>query len=69
MKTISHPLEQNASARAYYESLTKRASRGGVCIWREVVEQCHGSLPSWAARKQRARQKAAMKQVTPASEQ
>ncbi|CAN7579196.1 hypothetical protein [Paraburkholderia hospita] len=64
MKNIAHPLEHNAEARAYYESLAKRASRGGVCIWREVVEQCHGSLPTWAARKQRAREKAAMKQAT-----
>jgi hypothetical protein len=62
MKTIAHPLEHNAAARAYYESLAKRASRGGVCIWREVVEQLTGSLPTYAARKQRAREKAAMKQ-------
>jgi hypothetical protein len=59
MKTIEHPLERNAAARAYYESLAKRASLGGVCIWREVVEQCTGSLPTYAARKQRAREKAA----------
>ncbi|MGF6723023.1 ribosomal protein L18E [Paraburkholderia sp. GAS41] len=66
MKTIAHPLEHNATARAYYESLTKRASRGGVCIWREVVEQLTGSLPTYATRKQRAREKAAMRLEAPA---
>lgn len=63
MKNIAHPLENHAEARAYYESLTKRASRGGVCIWREVVEQCHGSLPTWAARKQRAREKESVRRA------
>jgi len=63
MKTIVHPLENNVEARAYYESLTRRASKSGVCTWREVVEQLTGSLPTYAARKYKAREKAAVKAV------
>ncbi|MDP9646152.1 hypothetical protein PQQ72_06790 [Paraburkholderia strydomiana] len=54
-KTLNHPLEYNATARAYFESLTVRASKGGVAVWREAVEQLTGGLPSWARRKLPAR--------------
>ncbi|MDR5771801.1 MULTISPECIES: hypothetical protein [unclassified Caballeronia] len=62
-KQIAHPLEHNAEARAYYEALTRRASKSGVCTWREVVEQLTGSLPTYAARKHKAREKAAVKAI------
>ncbi|WP_347556504.1 hypothetical protein [Robbsia sp. KACC 23696] len=60
MKIVNHPLEYNDVAKAYFKSLAARASKGGVCVWREVVEQLTGSLPTYATRKQRARQKVAV---------
>ncbi|MFM0131761.1 hypothetical protein [Paraburkholderia sediminicola] len=48
-KTLNHPLQHNATARVYFESLA--VSRGRVSAWREAVETLTGSLPSWAVRK------------------
>ncbi|MFC5427559.1 hypothetical protein ACFPTO_01850 [Paraburkholderia denitrificans] len=56
--TEQHPLEHNAEARNYFERLEARASKGPLAVWREAVEVCTGGLPSWAARKYRARAKA-----------
>lgn len=58
-KTINHPLEHNAAARAYFESVDARASRGYACVWKEAVEQLTGSLPTWAARQKAGRNKKA----------
>lgn len=57
MKTIAHPLEHNSAARAYYNRLAARKSKGAVVVWREAVETLTGSLPSWAARQRAARTK------------
>lgn len=57
-KTPQHPLEHSGTAQSYFERLEARASKGAVAVWREAVEACTGSLPSWAARKYRARVKA-----------
>lgn len=57
-KTPQHPLEHSGVAQSYFERLEARASKGAVAVWREAVEACTGSLPSWAARKYRARVKA-----------
>ncbi|MBB5546345.1 hypothetical protein A8H39_20595 [Paraburkholderia fungorum] len=56
-RAAKHPLERNNEARAYFEALQARASRGPVAVWREVVETLTGSLPSWAARERRAQTK------------
>jgi hypothetical protein len=64
MKTISHPLEHNAAARAYFESVNTRASRGYACVWKEAVEQLTGSLPTWAARQRAGRNKKAASAAT-----
>lgn len=58
-KETKHPLERNNEARAYFEALQARASRGPVAVWREVVETLTGGLPSWAARERRAQPKKA----------
>lgn len=50
-----HPLEHNLAARAYFNGLRARASKGPMAVWREAVETCTGSLPSWAVRKYKAR--------------
>lgn len=57
-KTEQHPLERSDAARFYFERLEARTSGGSVAVWREAVEACTGGLPSWAARKYRARVKA-----------
>jgi hypothetical protein len=59
-KTLSHPLEHNAAAQAYFDSLLARASRGGAAVWREAVEQLTGTLPSWAQRERAGRTKRAV---------
>lgn len=57
-KTPQHPLEYSGTAQSYFERLEARASKRAVAVWREAVEACTGGLPSWAARKYRARVKA-----------
>lgn len=56
-KTVFHPLEHNAEARAYFEGLRARASQGYAATWREAVETLTGGLPSWAGRERRGRKK------------
>lgn len=58
-KTLQHPLENHAAARAYFEAVNARASKGYACVWKEAVEQLTGGLPSWAARKIAGRTKKA----------
>lgn len=55
--TAKHPLEVNEQARAYFEALHARASRGPVAVWREAVETLTGGLPTWAARERRPQPK------------
>ncbi|MEW9586138.1 hypothetical protein [Paraburkholderia sp. DGU8] len=62
-KTLQHPLEYHAAARAYFEKVAARASKGPAAVWREAVEQLTGGLPSWAARKIAGRTKKAAQAV------
>lgn len=47
---MKHPLESNKPAREYFAVLAERANKGPLAAWREAVEACTGSLPTWAAR-------------------
>ncbi|WP_146034405.1 hypothetical protein [Burkholderia thailandensis] len=58
--TAQHPLEHNAGARRYFETLRARASRGPLAAWREAVEALTDGLPSWAARERAGRKKVAV---------
>ncbi|KAI3590240.1 hypothetical protein D9X30_4848 [Cupriavidus sp. U2] len=54
-RTLVHPLENNATERAYFTDTLPRTSTSAVAAYRRAVEALTGSLPTWAQRQRTGR--------------